>query len=180
MIASVVALALGVVAIAAGWTVSAPAEVACGPPPPPPRRGELLTGGPLSLEAADSPGRFVAVDGDAGALVAVDAGSEFTARRAATFVAVPGLAGEGCFSFRAADGRFLRDASGGLGVGVADRSAAFRREATFCVRGGFVRGSATLEALGQRGKFVRHVDEQMRVEPGDVRGCSFLIRAPLG
>ncbi|WP_433381098.1 AbfB domain-containing protein [Actinoplanes sp. CA-142083] len=177
---SAVALALGVAAIVAGWTVSAPSQAANGLPPPLPRRGEQIASGPLSLEAADSQGRFVAVDGDAGALAEVSAGSPAAARRAATFVAEPGLAATDCFSFRAADGRYLRDASGRLEAGVAEPSAAFRQAATFCLRGGFARGSATLEALGQRGKLVRHVGNEMRVEQGDARGTSFLVRAPLG
>jgi hypothetical protein len=174
---SVLALALGVASIVAGWNVSAPSQAAV-PPPPLPRRGQFA-GGPLSLEAADSPGRFVAVDGNAAALVAADATSRAEARRAATFLAMPGLADAGCLSFRTVDGRFLRDVSGVLAVSDTSPDAAFRREATFCPRSGFARGSVTLEALGRRGKLIRHVGAEMRVEQGDDRGSVFMVRAPL-
>jgi hypothetical protein len=94
--------------------------------------------------------------------------------------ATPGIfPGRNCFSFQAADGRFLHDSAGRLRLAAADHSPAFAREATFCLRDGYAPGSALLEEAGHRGRFVRHLGAELRVSEGDPRGCSFLIREPL-
>jgi hypothetical protein len=164
------ALALGITATALGWAPPKAAAPAPAPPPPPPR----LRAGPVSLEAADAGGQYVTA---AGTLAPVGTASD---RKLATFMAMPGLAGAGCFSFRAADGRFLRHASSRVRLGEDEETASFRGDATFCVRDGLLPGSASLESFNQPGFFLGHVDDQLRVDRFDRScGCSFRFRPPL-
>jgi hypothetical protein len=229
IIATVVALALGIALTTAGWTATSSSETSPGqlPPLPPRQHNTLLSPGLVSLEAADAAGHFISVTRDTAALAAVSPADSASARRAATLTAVPGLAtassstspygspssatrpgspssatrpgspssstapgspagatpgifpGRNCFSFQAADGRFLHDSAGRLRLAAADHSPAFAREATFCLRDGYAPGSALLEEAGHRGRFVRHLGAELRVSEGDPRGCSFLIREPL-
>jgi hypothetical protein len=166
------ALALGITATALGWAPSRAPTPAPAPPPPPPTR---LRAGPVSLEAADAGGQYVTATGT---LAPVGTATD---RRLATFMAMPGLAGAGCFSFRAADGRFLRHASSRVRLSEDEGTATFRGDATFCVRDGSLPGSASLESFDQPGFFLGHIDDQLLVDRFDgAGGRSFRFRPPLG
>jgi RNA polymerase sigma factor (sigma-70 family) len=141
----------------------------------------LLRIGPLSLESAAIPGRYLLVSGDRGVLAgAADADT----RRRATLRAVAGLADPSCFSFRGPDGRYLRHSSFQLRLSPDEGTVLFRRDATFCARGGFLAGSLALESVNFPGFFLRHVGDQMWIDQFDGSAgfrsdSSFLVRPPL-
>jgi RNA polymerase sigma factor (sigma-70 family) len=140
--------------------------------------------GRVSLESANAPGRFVAVTGDLGTLAPIGADSPAPIRIGATFDAVAGLAGAGCVSFRAGDGRYLRHASWRLRVDGVDGTALFRADATFCVRPGTSPGTVSWESYNYPGWFLRHVGDVLWVDRSDGSAAfaddsSFRVRAPL-
>ena len=184
IVLTVGALGLGIGLCAAGWTASTSDPAAIGAPAPPfgsgrpmpPGRQWML--GPVSLESADVSGRFVGASGGLGALIAVGPSSSVATRRAATFVVVSGLADAECFSFRAADGRFLRRSAERLRLSEEDRGDQFRSDATLCARRGAVPQSIALEFFGQPGSYVRHDGDLIGAGPLDESGA-FLVRRPL-
>ncbi|WIN00526.1 sigma-70 family RNA polymerase sigma factor [Actinoplanes oblitus] len=143
-----------------------------------------LRPGPVSLEPANTTGRYVTVAGDYGMLTRVGPDDTRAARRQATFQAVAGLADPDCFSFRAADGRYLRHASWRLRVNPDDGTKLFHGDATFCPGAGDTPGSVTLESSNYPGWFLRHRGDELWVDQFDgtadfrVDG-SFLIRPAL-
>jgi RNA polymerase sigma factor (sigma-70 family) len=180
-------LALGVAVPATGLGTDTPPW---SPEAPPANRAAplatgLLNVGALSLESANSGGRYVTVVNDRAALAEVGAGSDPAARQRATFEAVAGLADPTCFSFRVSDGRYLRHASWRLVLGRPDGTALFRGDATFCPRPGSAAPAITLESANFRGRFLRHVGAALWVDPDDGGAefradSAFLVRAPLG
>ncbi|MFI1992952.1 sigma-70 family RNA polymerase sigma factor [Actinoplanes sp. NPDC020271] len=152
---------------------AAPSAVASGPAPavasgPASAAGTgLLRAGPVSLEAADATGRFVTVAADYGLLTRVGAGNTVTARRQASFRAVAGLNDPRCFSFRAADGGYLRHSSWRLRLSRDEGSKLFRGDATFCPGPGQAAGSITLESSNYPGWFLRHRGDELWVDQFD-------------
>ena len=172
-------LALGIGLVVAGWTAADPRGSAVAAPPPPHRSaGPQRMLGPVSLESADVSGSFVGTSGDMGALIAVGPNSSEADRRAATFLVVFGLADPGCFSFRAADGRYLRRWAERLRLSEEEKSDRFRSDATLCVRRGSVPQSIALEFFGRPGSFLRHDGDLIRAGGLDAGGA-FLVRQPL-
>jgi RNA polymerase sigma factor (sigma-70 family) len=150
---------------------------------PSPSSAELRLGS-VSLEAADQPGRYAAMEADLGVLAKVDAATSTVTRRLATFDVTPGLAKPDCFTLRAWDGRYVRHMSWRLRVSEPDRSALFRGDATFCPRPGALPGSIALESANYPGWFLRHRDDELwvdRVDGGTALGAdgSFLVRPAL-
>lgn len=84
----------------------APHTSAATKPSPSPTR--TLAAGPASLESVSLAGSFVSVAHTYGVLTTVNASSPTDARQAATFQVVAGLADRACYSFRLADGQYLR------------------------------------------------------------------------
>jgi RNA polymerase sigma factor (sigma-70 family) len=164
-------------------TASTPATSA--PLPEGPGRGTagLVPLGPMSLESADEPGRFVMYVGDLGALARVGTDSGPVTRQAATFDGVPGLADAHCVSLRSRDGRYLRHSSWRLRLMPNDGTVLFRQDATFCPEAGSA-GSISLESFNYPGRFLRHVGDTLWVDQSDGSASfraddSFLIRSPL-
>ena len=146
-----------------------------------PAPAATIRAGRLSLESADSAGRYVAVAGDLSELATAADGAT---RRRATFDAIPGLAAQGCFTFRTPDGRHLRHQDWRLRVSGDQATSLARGDATFCVRGGEVAGSVSLESANYPGFFLRHVGNQLWVDQDDGSArfradSSFLVRPPL-
>jgi hypothetical protein len=138
----------------------------------------------ISLEAANAPGRFVSAAGGFGVLAPLGVDSPEPARIAATFEAVPGLAGRGCVSFRTADGRYLRHSSWRLRVDGADGTALFRGDATFRARPGSIPGTTSWESQNYPGWFLRHVGDVLWVDRSDGSAqfrhdSCFHVRPPL-
>jgi len=151
--------------------------------PPATRPGPLRIG-PVSLEAQNAPGRYVATATGLGVLEPATAGSDVATRGRASFRAVPGLNDAACFSFRYADGRYLRHSSWRLRLSPNEGTPLFRGDATFCVRGGAEAGSVALESSNYPGWFLRHRDDQLWVDYSDASAAfradsSFLVRSAL-
>jgi RNA polymerase sigma factor (sigma-70 family) len=153
------------------------------PPATPPVAATLRTGS-FSLESANATGRYVTASGDVGMLTAVGAADTVTARRRATFQVVEGLADPRCFSFRAADGRYLRHASWRVRLDENIGTDLFEGDATFCPSPGQSAGSLTLEASNYPGWFLRHRGDELWVDQSKGAAAfgaddSFLVRPPL-
>jgi RNA polymerase sigma factor (sigma-70 family) len=151
---------------------------------PTPSGTASLSTGTVSLEAQNSPGRFVSTAGEVGVLETAGPGSAETVRQRVTFRVVPGLADAGCFSFRSPDGRYLRHASWRVRLNTPEDSALYRGDATFCVRAGAVPGSLSLESANYPGWFLRHVGDELWVDQSDDSAgfradSSFRARPPL-
>lgn len=175
-------LALGVAVPTTGLTTVTP-PWSRPDPPATPAAGPLRIGS-ASLEAAGTDGRYITISGDRTTLAGVDAGSDPAARRRATFDVVAGLADPTCFSFRVADGRYLRHASWRLVLGEADGTSLFRGDATLCPRAGSPAPAIVLESANYPGRFLRHVGPALWIDPDDGSAAfradsSFLVRAPL-
>jgi RNA polymerase sigma factor (sigma-70 family) len=151
------------------------------PPPPAPRvtTAKPIALGRLSLESQNAPGRYVASVDSLGVLVTAGTTD------AVAFTAVEGLADRRCYSFRYADGRFLRHASWRVRLNPDVGTELFRGDATFCARAGAVTGSVALESSNYPGWFLRHRGDELWVDQSDggaafLADGSFRVRPPLG
>ncbi|SHG28086.1 AbfB domain-containing protein, partial [Streptoalloteichus hindustanus] len=83
----------------------------------------------------------------------------------ATWRVVPGLADSECHSFEAAGrpGVFLRQENLRVHVAQSDGSEQFRRDGTWCAHPGLQGGGASLESFSARGRFLRHINEELWV-----------------
>lgn len=122
--------------------------------------------------------------GGLGILAPVGATSSAATRQAAVFTFVPGLADPRCYSLRDATGRYLRHYAYRIRLDPDDRSAVFRKDATFCPRSGSTAGSISLEAYNYPGRYLRHRDDlQLWLDPSRNTASyrasrSFVVVAP--
>lgn len=86
-----------------------------------------------------------------------------------SFKVVSGLANSSCYSFRMADGRYVRHQNFVLRASGHDGSRLFMQDATFCPRSGYS-GSVMLESVNYPGYFVRHRNFQLRLERAEHSG----------
>jgi RNA polymerase sigma factor (sigma-70 family) len=142
--------------------VNGPAGEPAGPSGPRPDPAVLPERGrATSLESAAAPGRFVTVDHDVALLAPRQAGD------ASTFTALAGLSDRDCFSFRSADGRYLRHSSWRFRLDPDVGTSLFRGDATFCVRTGALPGSVSLESGNYPGWFLRRLGTELWVDRSD-------------
>ncbi|WP_202919319.1 glycoside hydrolase family 43 protein [Saccharothrix deserti] len=113
--------------------------------------GPTLPTGPRVLRSVNFPDRYWNADGGLG-----------TTRT--TFTIVPGLADPNGYSFRAADGRYLRHYAFGLRMDTGSGTV-FAEDATFVARPGAVNGSVALESFNFPGRYIRHRDYSLWVDP---------------
>jgi hypothetical protein len=145
---------------------------------------EARISGRHALRSVDSPGAYVSRSGSLGVLGPVDADSSASTRQAATFTFVPGLADPRCYSLRDTTGRYLRHYAFRIRLDVDDRSAIFRKDATFCPRSGSTAGSVSLESYNYPGRYLCHRDNlQLWLDPSGKTasaraGRSFVPVAP--
>jgi RNA polymerase sigma factor (sigma-70 family) len=166
--------------VASGRTPARPNQPVVEPAPAP----SSFALGPVSLEAANETGFFVSTANTFGFLVSVGPADDSQARRRATFEVVAGLADPTCFSFRLADGQYLRHSSWRLRVSPNEGTALFRGDATFCVRPGWASGSVSLESHNYPGWFLGHRGNELWVDHATgtaafAADSSFRIRSPL-
>jgi RNA polymerase sigma factor (sigma-70 family) len=143
-----------------------------------------LVVGAVSLESATDSGFFISTTDNLGVLTRTARTSRQVGRQQATFAAVPGLADQKCFSFRLADGRYLRHSSWRLQAFPDDGSELFRGDATFCVRPGSRPDSVSLESSNYPGYFVHRRDREIWVDRSDATrqfalDTSFRVSDPL-
>ncbi|QOV34433.1 sigma-70 family RNA polymerase sigma factor [Streptomyces ferrugineus] len=140
--------------------------------------------GQHALRSVDNPGDYVSQSGRLGILAPVRATSSAATRQAATFTFVPGLADPRCYSLRDATGRYLRHYAFRIRLDPDDRSAIFRKDATFCPRSGSTAGSVSLESYNYPGRYLRHRDNlQLWLDPSQNTAShrasrSFVVEAP--
>lgn len=140
--------------------------------------------GAWSLEAVGTPGRYLSyADTVYAAIGPVSAASSVSTRQRATFTVVRGLADARCYSFRAADGRYLRHYYMRLRLSADDGTQLFREDATFCVKPGSVAGSVTLQSHNYPGSVLRSRDGGIFLDGSDgtkqfARDSSFIRRGP--
>jgi len=187
MIVAGALVAGAVVAVALPTRPSGPPEsfTARAPASPGPRNtARPVALGPVSLESANAPGRFVSHVGDLALLARTDSDTAAQARQAATFEVVEGLADRRCVSLRSRDGRYLRHSSWRLRLAANSGTVLFRGDATFCARAGSTADSVSLESFNYPGRFLRHAGDALWVDPSDGTGSfradsSFRVRPPL-
>ncbi|MFF5232819.1 sigma-70 family RNA polymerase sigma factor [Dactylosporangium sp. NPDC000521] len=144
-------------------------------PPPDTTPPAALHLGPVSLESGAVPGRYLGTTGQLGALV--------TASGPATFEVVPGLSDAACFSFRSANGQYLRHQSWRLRLSHDEGSFVFRGDATFCPTVTDT-GEVFLESANYRGHFVHRQGDELWVDQADGSAAfradsAFRVRPPL-
>ncbi|BCY09706.1 hypothetical protein L3i22_047940 [Actinoplanes sp. L3-i22] len=132
--------------------------------PSPARRAGTIVAGRLSLESARG-GYLSARADDVATVVTVGSGS--AQRRAATFVAVAGLADPDCFSFHTLDGRYLRHYTLLAFTHAKQDNEQFRQDATFCPRRGAVTDSVRLEAVNFDHQYLRWTGTELRLAYDD-------------
>ena len=100
-------------------------------------------------------------------LVAIDGSSSPEQRSAVSYSVVRGLAKSSCYSFRTADGRYLRHYNWRLVLHESDGTQIFRGDATFCARAGASPGSWRFESANYPGHFLHHRDTELWVGEDD-------------
>ncbi|MCX4761116.1 AbfB domain-containing protein [Streptomyces sp. NBC_01275] len=89
-------------------------------------------------------------------------GSE--SREDSTFTVVKGLADSSCYSFKTADGTYLRHRNFVLRAERNDGSTLFQKDATFCSRASSYSGAVMLESVNYPGRYLRHKNFQLRLD----------------
>ncbi|MEV7870367.1 AbfB domain-containing protein [Streptomyces sp. NPDC088124] len=84
-------------------------------------------------------------------------------RGAAAFTVKEGLTDSNCYSFALSNGRYLRHSNFRLRAD-SDTGGTFRKDATFCPRS-VGNGTIMLESVNYPGRFIRHRDFQLWLDP---------------
>ncbi|WBB52515.1 family 43 glycosylhydrolase [Verrucosispora sp. WMMD573] len=109
-----------------------------------------------------------------GGIAAVSASSSAQAKSDATVTVTPGLAGgAGCVSFQAANGMWLRHRDYRIRLEANAGTGTFLADATFCVRDGSVSGSVRLESANYPGRFLRHRNRELWLDPPTTNPSTF-------
>jgi hypothetical protein len=129
-------------------------------------RTTLPAGVTRSLQSTNYPTYYATYGTDSlGALTVVNSSSSSTLKQEATFTIVPGLANSAGYSFRAADGRYLRHFSFRVQLGTSDGTDTFNQDATFYAFPGSASGSVRLVSYNYPGRCIRHRNFQLWVDP---------------
>ena len=115
-----------------------------------------------SVRSVNYPDRYWHVNGS---YVGLDQVTYASARRDATFKLVKGLADASCYSFATSGGSYLRHRELVLRAEPDDGSGLFRQDATFCPRTSSVSGAVMLESVNYPGRFLRHQNFRLRLDP---------------
>ncbi|WP_333741817.1 AbfB domain-containing protein [Streptomyces sp. IBSBF 2806] len=115
-----------------------------------------------SVQAVNYPDRYWHVsDG----LVKLDAPRGSESRADSTFEVVKGLANGSCYSFRTADGAYLRHRNFVLRAERNDGSGLFQQDATFCPAYSGYQGAVVLQSVNYPNYALRHKNFQLRLDP---------------
>ncbi|MGW0839874.1 AbfB domain-containing protein [Streptomyces sp. NPDC002787] len=122
-----------------------------------------------SVRSVNHPDRYWHLRSGVIQLDQVSSRSGSETREDSSFKVVSGLANSSCYSFRMADGRYVRHQNFVLRAAGNDGSHLFKQDATFCPRSGYS-GSVMLESVNYPGHFVRHRNFQLRLERAEHSG----------
>lgn len=122
-----------------------------------------------SVRSVNYPDRYWHLRNGVIQLDQVSSGSGSETKEDSSFKVVSGLANSSCYSFRMADGRYVRHQNFVLRASGNDGSRLFQQDATFCPRSGYS-GSILLESVNYPGYFVRHRSFQLRLERAENSG----------
>ena len=134
---------------------------------PPTGNRTLELSGARSLRSVANSDRYVQVVNDLAFVVPVSRSSSAVIRRAATFAVVTGLADPACRSFRDASGRYLRHFRFRLRLDPDDKSALFRKDATFCPRAGTTAQSVSLQSINYPDRYLHLRGDELWIDKSD-------------
>ncbi|WP_051722867.1 AbfB domain-containing protein [Streptomyces albus] len=141
------------------------------PGPGPSGKGGLPAEGATanrSLQSVNYPSRYLRQRNGAVFLDPVSSGPAAEAdAKDATFTVTPGLADDKCYSFKTANGRYLRQQDFRIRVSAMQETGLFRQDATFCATEGMVAGATSFESYNFPGRFLRHHDFKLRLDRPD-------------
>ncbi|MET7682885.1 AbfB domain-containing protein [Streptomyces sp. NPDC005423] len=115
-----------------------------------------------AIRSVNYPDRYWQVTGG---LVKLDPVDSPSARNNAGFEVVKGLADSSCYSFTTAGGAYLRHRDFILRAERDDGSSFFKGDATFCPRPSAYSGAVMLESVNYPGRFLRHRNFQLELDP---------------
>ncbi|MER5434540.1 AbfB domain-containing protein [Streptomyces sp. NPDC002588] len=115
-----------------------------------------------SVQSVNYPDRYWHVSSG---LVKLDSPRGSESRADSTYTVVKGLTDSSCFSFKTADGNYLRHRNFVLRAERNDGSGLFKQDATFCARPSSYSGAVMLESVNYPGRYLRHKDFQIRLDP---------------
>jgi hypothetical protein len=129
--------------------------------------GATVPSGGRSFQSVNFPARYWHMTNSLGYLDPVSSSSTTATKQEATFTVVPGLADVNAYSFRAADGRYLRHYGFRVRLDAGTGASAFNQDATFVARPGSANGSVALESYNFPGRYIRHRNYELWVDPHD-------------
>ncbi|MEI5523298.1 AbfB domain-containing protein [Streptomyces brasiliscabiei] len=135
----------------------------------PPKKPPSTSTTRKSVRSANYPDRYWHLRNGVIQLDQVSSRSGSETKDDSSFKVVSGLANSSCYSFRMADGRYVRHQNFVLRASGNDGSQLFKQDATFCPRSGYS-GSVMLESVNYRGYYVRHRNFQLRLERAEYGG----------
>ncbi|MGW2616518.1 AbfB domain-containing protein [Streptomyces sp. NPDC001500] len=115
-----------------------------------------------SVQAVNYPDRYWHVSQG---LVRLDAPGGSESRADSTFDVVKGLANGSCYSFRTADGAYLRHRNFVLRAERNDGSGLFAQDATFCVSRSSYGDTVMFQSVNYPDRMLRHKDFGLRLDP---------------
>ncbi|MEE1765640.1 MULTISPECIES: AbfB domain-containing protein [unclassified Streptomyces] len=137
--------------------------------PAPPKNPPSTSTTRKSVRSVNHPDRYWHLRNGVIQLDQVSSRSGSETKEDSSFKVVSGLANSSCYSFRMADGRYVRHQNFVLRASGNDGSRLFQQDATFCPRSGYS-GSVLLESVNYPGYFVRHRSFQLRLERAEHSG----------
>ena len=137
--------------------------------PAPPKKPPSTSTTRKSVRSVNYPDRYWHLRDGLIQLDQVSSRSGSETKEDSSFKVVSGLANSSCYSFRMADGRYVRHQNFVLRASGNDGSRLFQQDATFCPRSGYS-GSVLLESVNYPGYFVRHRSFQLRLERAEHSG----------
>ncbi|WP_236579718.1 AbfB domain-containing protein [Streptomyces sp. HM190] len=118
-----------------------------------------------SVQAVNYPDRYWHASGGVIRLDPVGTYSGSETREDSTFKVVSGLARSDCYSFRMADGRYVRHQNFRLRVGDDDGSNLFKQDATFCAVRSQYSDAVMLQSVNYPDRVLRHRNFELVLDP---------------
>lgn len=127
----------------------------------------LPTGVTRSFQSVNYPDRYIRHRDYLGYIDPVASDSPALTKQDATFTIVAGLADARGYSFRAANGQYLRHYSYRVRLDADNSTDAFRQDATFYALPGSTSGTVRLVSHNYSGRYIRHRNNELWLDPYD-------------